>query len=50
MSKNDNIIQLDEAQLRDHLDRRITESVEETLNNLLDTEVDRHFLWQTIFY
>ncbi len=41
MSKTDNIIRLDEAQLRDHLDRKITESVEETLNGLLDAEADR---------
>ncbi|MEO0797480.1 MAG: hypothetical protein AAFX93_20190 [Verrucomicrobiota bacterium] len=31
----DKIIRLDEAQLRDHLDRQITQSVEETLNKLL---------------
>lgn len=41
MSKEDNIIRLDEAQLREHLDRKITESVEETLNGLLDAEADR---------
>lgn len=41
MSNNDNIIRLDEAQLREHLDRKITESVEETLNGLLDAEADR---------
>jgi putative transposase len=41
MSKTDNIIRLDEAQLREHLDRKITESVEETLNGLLDAEADR---------
>ena len=41
MSKNDNIIRLDEAQLREHLDQKITESVEETLNGLLDAEADR---------
>lgn len=35
------IIRLDEGQLRDHLDRKITESVEETLNKLLDAEADR---------
>ena len=34
MSKEDNIIHLDEAQLREHLDRKITESVEDTLNDL----------------
>ena len=41
MSKEDNIIRLDEAQLREHLDRKITESVEDTLNGLLDAEADR---------
>ena len=41
MSKEDNIIGLDEAQLREHLDRKITESVEDTLNGLLDAEADR---------
>ena len=41
MSKNDNIIRLDESQLREHLDQKITESVEETLNGLLDAEADR---------
>ena len=41
MNQNDNIIQLDEDQLREHLDRKITESVEETLNGLLDAEADR---------
>jgi len=35
------IIRLDEAQLREHLDRQITQSVEETLNGLLDAEADR---------
>ena len=41
MSKEDNIIRLDEAQLREHLDGKITESVEDTLNGLLDAEADR---------
>jgi transposase-like protein len=41
MSKNDTIIHLDEAQLREHLDRKLTESVEETLNGLLNAEADR---------
>ncbi len=41
MSKTDNIIRLDEAQLREHLDQKITESVEETLNGLLDAEANR---------
>ena len=35
------IIRLDEAQLREHLDKKITESVEETLNKLLDAEADQ---------
>lgn len=34
------VIRLDEAQLRSHLDRRIVESVEETLNALLDAKAD----------
>jgi len=41
MNQNDKIIQLDEDQLREHLDRKITESVEETLNGLLDAEAYR---------
>ncbi len=41
MSKTNNIIRLDEAQLREHPDQKITESVEETLNGLLDAEADR---------
>lgn len=36
----DKIIRLDEAQLREHLDRRITRSVEETLNEMLDAGAD----------
>ena len=35
------IIRLDETQLREHLDRKVVESVEETLNQLLDAEADR---------
>jgi transposase-like protein len=34
------IIRLDEAQLRSHLDKQITQSVEATLNALLDAEAD----------
>jgi putative transposase len=41
MNKEKDIIRLDESQLREHLDRKITESVEETLNGLLDAEADR---------
>ena len=41
MNQNDKIIQFDEDQLREHLDRKITESVQETLNGLLDAEADR---------
>lgn len=41
MSQKNKIIRLDEAQLREHLDRKISESVEETLNGLLDAEADR---------
>ena len=36
----DKIIGLDEAQLRAHLDRKIMQSVEDTLNQLLDAEAD----------
>lgn len=39
--KDEKIIHLDEAQLREHLDRRISESVEDTLNLLLDQEANR---------
>jgi transposase-like protein len=35
------IIQLDESQLRAHLDRQVVECVEETLNKLLDAEAER---------
>ena len=45
------IIRLDERQLREHLDRQITASVEETLNKLLDAEgrdgsTSRHDAWR----
>ncbi|MEM0967683.1 MAG: IS256 family transposase [Verrucomicrobiota bacterium] len=40
-SGNEKIIRLDEEQLREHLDRKITQSVEDTLNGLLDAEADR---------
>jgi transposase-like protein len=38
--RDSKIIRLDERQLREHLDRQITASVEETLNKLLDAEAD----------
>ena len=41
MSKEDNIIRLDDAQLREHLYREISESVEDTLNSLLDADTGR---------
>jgi len=40
-SSGSKLIHLDEAQLRSHLDRKITQSVEETLNKLLDAEAER---------
>ena len=40
LAGSEKIIRLDEAQLRSHLDRRIVESVEETLNALLDAKAD----------
>ena len=40
--KDGKIILLDEEQLREHLDKRIVESVESTLNLLLDKEADRN--------
>ncbi|KAF0093277.1 MAG: transposase [Puniceicoccaceae bacterium 5H] len=40
LAGSEKIIRLDEAQLRSHLDRRIVESVEETLNALLGAEAD----------
>jgi hypothetical protein len=39
-SHHGKIIQFDEAQLRAHLDAKVTQSVEETLNALLDAEAD----------
>jgi len=36
-----NIISVDEEKIQDHLDNRIRQSVEETLNQLLDAEADR---------
>ena len=36
-----NVIQVDEAQLRSHVDEVVRGSVEETLNGLLDAEADR---------
>jgi transposase-like protein len=37
----DNVIQIDEAQVRGHLDEMVRATVEETLNALLDAEADR---------
>jgi len=37
----DNVIQIDEAQVRGHLDQMVRATVEETLNALLDAEADR---------
>ena len=37
----DKVIQIDEAQVRGHLDEMVRSTVEETLNNLLDAEADR---------
>jgi putative transposase len=37
----DNVIQIDEAQVRGHLDEMVRSTVEETLNALLDAEADR---------
>jgi transposase-like protein len=34
------IISIDEGQVREHLDRKIVEAVEETLNKLLEAEAD----------
>ena len=36
-----NVIQIDEGQVRGHVDRIVRSSVEETLNSLLDAEADR---------
>lgn len=41
MSKDEKIIRLDQDQLHEHLNRKITESVEATLNGLLDAEAER---------
>jgi hypothetical protein len=38
--KLDNVIQIDEAQVRGHLSELVRGSVEETLNGLLDAEAD----------
>ncbi len=37
------MIEIDEAQIRDHLGELVRGSVEETLNALLDAEADRLF-------
>lgn len=37
----DNVIQIDEAQVQEHLDAMVRSTVEETLNALLDAEADR---------
>ncbi len=39
--KERKIISIDEGQVRDHLDKMVLTSVEETLNGLLDAEADR---------
>jgi transposase-like protein len=39
--KFNKIIQVDEAQIQDHLGNLVKETVEETLNNLLDAEADQ---------
>lgn len=36
-----NVIEIDEARIRDHLGELVRGSVEETLNSLLDAEADR---------
>ena len=41
MSKEENIILSDEAQLREHLEKKIAERVKDTLNGLLDAEQTR---------
>ncbi|MEM7792567.1 MAG: hypothetical protein AAF546_14275 [Verrucomicrobiota bacterium] len=38
MGKQDSIVRLGQAPLREHFDRKITESVEDTTNGLLDAE------------
>jgi hypothetical protein len=37
----DQIIQIDEARIRDHLGKMVRGTVEETLNAMLDAEADR---------
>ena len=37
------VIQTDEARIRDHLGELVRGMVEETLNAMLDPEVDRHW-------
>lgn len=37
----DNVIRIDEGQVRQHLDEMVRSTVEETLNALLDAEADR---------
>ncbi len=39
--KLENVVQIDEARIRDHLGELVRGSVEETLNALLDAEADR---------
>ena len=39
--KLNNVIEIDEARIRDHLGELVRGSVEETLNTLLDAEADR---------
>ena len=40
-AKLNKVIQIDESQIQDHLGKLVKESVEETLNNLLDAEADQ---------
>ena len=40
-AKTSKIIQIDEEQIKDHLDELVRGTVEETLNNLLDAEADQ---------
>lgn len=40
-AKLNKVIHIDEAQIQDHLGKLVKESVEETLNNLLDAEADQ---------
>lgn len=35
------VIQIDEARIRDHLSKMVRGTVEEALNNMLDAEADR---------